>query len=272
MTKRRLPRSDMSDAEERNAAKVARSVTKGQLLSPTSYWVSPKAEFDQAKQDELLGILRRIRPKPERSAEQDLIQRTQRAVIDFEAAREADRKTQGPGEDLLRQLGEASERFAKAWSNVSSHTRLSGIFADHLRGSRRLGPPDDCREGEPADDRQRRKVDEIFARRERVARIEKVATDDLWWLIGDLRPLFSALSSVGGSRNGSEYRCADRIAKAWAETIGLVPTISRNEAGSTPFHRFVLAAVPRPPIGSGILRNVVEATNWGVRSTNSRLK
>jgi hypothetical protein len=88
----------MTDKAARKAkaeAKVARSATKAQLLSPTSYWVSPKAEFDQAKLEELSAILRRIRPKPKRTAQQYLIQETQQAVLDLAAARATDQKGGG---------------------------------------------------------------------------------------------------------------------------------------------------------------------------------
>jgi hypothetical protein len=173
---------------------------------------------------------------------------------------------------LLRVLTEAAAGFIRAWSAVTSHDRLRGTFHAHLSGIRRVEAPEDVRQGEFAGDRQKRKIAEILTRRERVARIEDVATEQLWWMIGDLRPLFSVLSSVDDSRNAAEYRCANRIARAWAEHIGRAPAVSRNEAGTTQFQRFIIAAVPRPPIGSGVLRNVTEAALWGATKAKSGRK
>ncbi|THD44594.1 MAG: hypothetical protein E7774_09985 [Bradyrhizobium sp.] len=71
MTRRRAPRPEGLDARELNANKVARAAAKGQLLSPRTFYVSQRNEFDRGKVRELLAILSGVRPGLEDAAKKE---------------------------------------------------------------------------------------------------------------------------------------------------------------------------------------------------------
>jgi hypothetical protein len=95
-------------------------------------------------------------------------------------------------------------------------------------------------------------------------RIDTVLTGDLWGLVGEIATLLKPLRNRRTRGDVFAHWFTWRIAKAWLGATGKPPTLTRNKdavSGSqiSAFEELLLAVVPKPSIGSGVLRDVVEA-------------
>ncbi len=258
----------------------------------------PRAEFDEKRRADLLGVLDSLGLAA--SAKDDLMFRAQWAVDDLMAAR-ASAGSADDDETQLDGLLNAARALAQAWGAINANTRLRGSFDNRLKGllplsldhrkarrsdhgreaadpaelarHERLAEVEQLRiQGLPNEERHAHALEEQMRRRERVARLDQVLGEDLWWMIGEIRPLRAALKAASAIRNSAEYACVRLVASAWLDNTGEVPTLTRNAVAvagkqATPFQRFSAEAVPPPAIGQETIRLVVD----GSRRSSPRL-
>jgi hypothetical protein len=251
--------------------RLSRAADKNRILRPRSYWVDAKVGFSEAKCVALRDVLAALTSRLSMASQQDILFRAQSAVYDLAAARAPSGRTDdGAGdreaEDQLSALLESARALAQAWAAIAANPRLRGSLDNRLKGLLRLhrdpsgGLADDfC---EPDADRRARLIAEQLAARARSQRVEDVMADDLWWLIGQVQPMHAALRDARKIRKSPEYQCVRSIASAWCEN-DLPVTVTRNNeaaeaAPQTAFQRFLAIAVPSPPIGDKIIREVAD--------------
>jgi hypothetical protein len=107
-------------------------------------------------------------------------------------------------------------------------------------------------------------IAEIAARTHVAERIDTPLSDDLWGLVGEIATLLNALRNRRTRGDAFAHWFTWRIAQAWFSATGKLPTLTRNKdavGGSqmSDFEELLRAVVPKPSIGSGVLRDVVEA-------------
>jgi hypothetical protein len=102
---------------------------------------------------------------------------------------------------------------------------------------------------------------QILENCDRGERIFAVLNNDLWQFAGELRQLRDVLDA-DSSKNAFEYACVYRIASAWHENTGKIPTLSFNKDAvsgysKTKFQKYLQEATSPRPIGDMILRQTL---------------
>lgn len=262
----------MAKSHRSVAQKVAVAHEAARILRSRAGWVQPEWEFVAEKLARLLNILAKLSLPVERQS--DLIKRTQWAVIDLSIMRS------GPvvrdAEEELATLQQVMRSLTKNWSALmSDRTGLRGPVRDRLRGlDMHLSAAG------------------IIARAKWADNVEMVLRRDLWRVIAEIEPMIKILRAARKLKNPAEHLCASKIAQAWLDNTGQMPTLSNNsypvnedkdlqsysplKRGSTPFQNYMKEAVPRPGIGDGIVRDVVaaiksEAADPGVGNTTANI-
>jgi len=295
-------------AQAKKSDRLARARDKERVVRQRSFWAAP--DFSEKQREDLLNILDALAPPLSNSAKSDIMFRAQWAVHNLAAARALEsggRNGSALGNEAqLGELLKAVRSLAQAWGAIRTNKSLRGSVDDRLKGLLPLdldrsvaiegataaSAPDQC--GDAADlaalahqkklaiveqarsaglaetERHERALAEQIQRRERADRLQKVLRDDLWWMIGEITPMHTALKDAGAIRNSPEYACVRLVASAWRENTGELPTLTRNGDAvsgkqATPFQRLLTLAVPRPAIGEETVRAVVDAMRQAAR-------
>jgi hypothetical protein len=106
-------------------------------------------------------------------------------------------------------------------------------------------------------------ANQILENCDRSERLFAVLNNDLRWLAGELKTLRDVLDA-DSSRNPFEYNCVYRIASAWRENTGELPTFSFNKDAvsghsKTKFQKYLEEATSSRPIGDMIMRLTLNA-------------
>jgi hypothetical protein len=107
-------------------------------------------------------------------------------------------------------------------------------------------------------------IAEIAAKKHVAERIDTLLSDDLWGLVGEIATLLNALRNRRTRGDAFAHWFTWRIAQTWSSATGKLPKLTGNKdavSGSqmSDFEQLLRAVVPNPSIGSGVLRDVVEA-------------
>jgi hypothetical protein len=174
------------------------------------------------------------------------------AIGDLHAARES-RVSGLAAKRRLEAVATAAGELARTWNELSQDHDLLLALQAHLSG--RLVVAGSKEESFA--------IADIAARRRVAERIDTVLSDDLWGLVGEIATLLKALRNRRTRGDVFAHWFTWRIAQAWFSATGKLPTLTRNKDAVSPqisdFEELLLAVVPKPSIGSGVLRDVVEA-------------
>lgn len=229
---------------------VKRAVAAARILRPDAAYVPEDAAFDAAKRERLRAIV----PYLDASRQDDLIQRTQCAVLDLLVMRD------GPRAKMLCEklvgLSVKAKAFVESWSVVRSDHSLRGALGDRLDGTIRRPPLPVL------------SATELLERDTWKRRLECAFDDDIWELIEEIGPMIEALSGAEKLKDPAEYLCAKKIAEAWKDALGEPPTLTRNKDAvsgeqRTVFQRFIEEAVPPPSVTEHVIRSVIDGMKVG---------
>ena len=210
---------------------VSRAYEAAKYLQPQSFYV-PKKVIDQ------LPRLRRL-PNGLPIQKRKALQRAAYdAVLDYSVAPKAQELSEKVAK--LKVLGKAAQALARAWSDVDLDHSLRGAVGNSFRRLPLGSSPKDH-----------------LAAKMRFDVFKACLDDDLWHLVGSLKPIMDSVKNADRISDPALYMCITRIALAWRDATGKSPTMSRNQdtgKQGTPFQRYLEIALPN---GGGLRDHLI---------------
>lgn len=245
----------MTAANDLNSVlnKIAAAQMAARILRPTSWYDRPEWELSDAKQASMGTTMLKVAPTITEDRLKWFAQQTCFAIGDLHAAREL-RVSGLAAKRRVEAVATAAGELARTWNELSQDHDLLLALQAHLSG--RLVVAGSKEESFA--------IADIAARTRVAERIDTVLSDDLWGLVGEIATLLKALRNRRTRGDVFAHWFTWRIAQAWFSATGKLPTLTRNkDAVSGPqisdFEELLVAVVSKPSIGSGVLRDVVEA-------------
>jgi hypothetical protein len=227
--------------------KIAAAQVAARILRPTSWYDRPEWELNGAQQASMRKTISKAAPTITEDRLKWFAQQTCFAIGDLQAARELGVSVLATTVGL-KAVATAAGELARTWNQLSQP--LQAHLSERLVAA---GSQD-----------ERFAIAAIAARTHVAERIDTLLSDGLWGLVGEIATLLDALRNRRTRGDAFAHWFTWRIAQAWFSATGKLPTLTRNKdavSGSqmSDFEEFLRAVVPKPSIGSGVLRDVVEA-------------
>jgi hypothetical protein len=216
--------------------------------------VDPSWGIDAAVQQNIVAIAQVRSPQASSQQIAYFLEAVSQSVVDLQASRASGASTKR-AYDKIQAVANGAETLAKAWAELSAEHNLLLAVKSHLSGQMGVGQP-------------KRTATEILTQRARVSAMDEILSDDLWRLIGELRPLAEALKADRTRGDPFDHWFIYRLADAWMALTGAPPSLTRNaDAVSGPQasgFQEILSVLPFS-IGAGVVRDAVEAFKYSVK-------